>query len=85
MSAKTAIHMLAPSNTASARNTALMPRASAMFCHSTACVRRDSRTSSASRRGSSFITTTSAASMATWVPPPPMATPMSAPARAGRR
>ena len=38
MSANTAIHIDALPNTASPRNTALIPRARLMFCHSTACV-----------------------------------------------
>ena len=49
MSANTAIHMVALPNTASTKNTALMPSASAMFCHSTAWVRRDRRMVSAMR------------------------------------
>ena len=36
---------------------ALMPSAGTMFCHSTACARRERRTVSAMRRRLSFITT----------------------------
>lgn len=41
MSANTAIHMVAPPNTANTRKTALIPSASDMFCNSTLCVARD--------------------------------------------
>ncbi len=83
MSANTAIHMVARPATARTRKITLMPSASAMFCHSTRCTRRDRPISSGRRRKSSFITTTSAASMAMSVPAPPMATPRSALASAG--
>ena len=83
MSANTAIHMVAVPNTASSKNTLLMPSANAMFCHNTVWVRRDRRTVSATRCRLSSMMTTSAASMAVSEPAPPIAKPMSACASAG--
>mmetsp|Transcript_42313 Transcript_42313/g.99250 ORF Transcript_42313/g.99250 Transcript_42313/m.99250 type:complete len:270 (+) Transcript_42313:4053-4862(+) len=83
MSANTAIHIVALPNTASTKNTALMPSASTMFCHSSAWVRRDSRIVSATLRRSSFMISTSAASLAVSVPAAPIEKPTAAAARLG--
>src|SRR5690606_38647072 len=52
-SAKTAIHSVAWPAMASARNTALMPSAKAMFCTSARCVAHDRRTKAGILRRSS--------------------------------
>lgn len=64
MSANTAIHIVAFPNNASAKNMALIPNASVMFCQSTVWVCRDNRMALGIRRRSSFMITMSAASIA---------------------
>ncbi|MNH17862.1 hypothetical protein D3C79_775470 [compost metagenome] len=66
-----------------ARNIALMPNASTMFCMRIAALWRDSLTKAGILRKSSSISATSAVSMAVSVPAAAMAKPISARASAG--